>query len=145
MSQRKTMTAPLLPPADPTWSAEDWRERYDKRLWAAEQVAGMSRGDAEREAYTSCIAEFLNANPPSPSADDRCAWCEKVETAGTPLRPYGSEPGTWLHEDCWDSWYRGRRAEAADSLARMGVIDRQRRNISAPLGCLPNGITEGNT
>jgi hypothetical protein len=126
--QRKKASAELLPPADSTWSADDWRRRYEARVRAAEDVAGMSRVDADHEAFRSCIAEFLNANP-SPSTDDRCAWCEKVETAGTPLLPYGTEPGThaWLHAECWEAWYRDRCAEAVKSLANMGVIERQWR------------------
>jgi len=60
------------------------------------------------------LVEWLDQHL-SPSPSGRCAYCDQIETPDAVVVPIGTIPGThtWLHPECWQSWYASRRREAA--------------------------------
>jgi hypothetical protein len=103
------------------WHAEDWRARFDERAGFLEHDDGLSRVEAEVQAFECCIVEWLNRNP-SFSLAGRCAWCGKPETPSAMVLPFGAgEHHVWLHAECWSAWYQRRREEAVLALRRMGI------------------------
>ena len=48
-------------------------------------------------------------------------WCGQTEANGAVVVPYGTEPGTRLHTECWPAWQEVRRSQAMQALMRMGV------------------------
>jgi hypothetical protein len=104
-----------------TWSAEDWRAHFDERAGFLEHDGGLSRVDAEVQAFERCTIEWLNANPSSSPAGC-CAWCSKPETPSAMVLPFGTgEHHAWLHAECWAAWHQRRREEAVLALSEMGV------------------------
>ena len=104
------------------WGAEDWQARFDERAGFLEHDDGLSRAEAEVQAFECCIVEWLNRNP-SFSLARRCAWCGKPETPSAVVVPFGTELGThaWLHAGCWPAWHQRRRGDAVLALRGMGI------------------------
>jgi hypothetical protein len=103
------------------WGAEDWRARFDERAGFAEHDGGVTRVEAEVQAFECCIVEWLNRNPSS-SAEGRCTWCGEPETPSAVVVPFGGgEQHEWLHAECWPAWHQSRRVEAAAALRAMGI------------------------
>jgi hypothetical protein len=104
------------------WDAKDWRARFGERAGFLEHDGGLSRFEAELQAFESCVIEWLNANPRSSPAG-RCLWCGKLETPNAIVLPFGiGEHHAWLHAECWFAWHQSRREEAAIALRRMGMV-----------------------
>ena len=122
LSRYKAEIIGLLRSGHDGWSAEDWRLFFDERAAVAEFDGGLSRTDAEAQAFACCIVEWLNRNP-SPSVPGRCAWCGHAESYDAVVLPYGMEPGshTWLHAECWSAWHGKRKVEAAAMLKAMEI------------------------
>jgi hypothetical protein len=120
-----------LQPADPNWTAEDWRRRFEERANLAVHQHGMPPAAAERLAFERCVVEWLNVNP-NPSLPGQCTWCGKPETVNAAVVPCGTEPGThvWLHLECWSAWDYARKASAMTALKAMG-LSRESTAISA--------------
>ena len=59
----------LLWPGTELWSAEDGRLFFDERAAIAVSHGGLSRLDAEVQAFTRCVVEWLNHNPVTSSPD----------------------------------------------------------------------------
>ena len=112
----------LLTAPEGDWTAEDWRVCYDERAGINESDGGLPRPGAEAHAFECCLVEWLNRHPQH-SDPGRCAWCEKPETAGAVVVPFGTETygHTWLHHDCWKEWSEYRRRQAAKALAQLGI------------------------
>ena len=76
----------LLQPGRDGWSAEDWQVYFDERAGIAEFDGGLSRAEAEAQAFECCVAEWLNRNPVC-SSPGRCLECggreEKLGQAAT--------------------------------------------------------------
>ena len=68
LSHHKRGIVVLLRP-DRSWTAEDWRALYDERAGIAEFDGGLSRREAEAQAFDSCVIEWLNRN-----RDHSLAW-----------------------------------------------------------------------
>jgi hypothetical protein len=102
------------------WNAEDWQAYFDERAGMAEYDGGVSRRAAERLAFENCISLWLDGNP-EPSSPDCCALCGGVQTAGRVVIPYGMQHHTWLHPECWATWYQRRRRQAEAALADLGL------------------------
>jgi len=130
LSRHKAEIVRILHPAKDGWSAEDWRLYFEERAAVAEFDGGLSRDEAEAQAFEGCIVEWLDRNP-APSAPGRCAWCGRSES---PVVPFGTEPGThtWLHAQCWTEWQKMRRSQAQNTLRRMGIGD-------SPDDCIVSG------
>lgn len=72
------------------------------------------------------MAEWLDQHPER-SCPDWCLVCGRPNEMSEPLLPVEIERAcpTWLHLDCWEGWYAGRRASAAAALAAMDISDRR--------------------
>ena len=105
------------------WTAADWRETYEERLALAMIDGEQAEPEARRIARESCVARWLDMHPAT-SEPDRCAWCGKTDTPGD-IVPFGTEPigHVWLHHRCWEPWCGHRRAQAAEALRCLGIID----------------------
>jgi hypothetical protein len=57
------------------------------------------------------VVEWLDQHP-APSPPGRCAWCGRPEARGAVVLPFGTEPPTWLHTECWPAWHQERMAAA---------------------------------
>jgi hypothetical protein len=122
LRQHKAEVVAMLRSGRDGWSAEDWLLFFEERAAIAEIDGGSLRTEAEAQALTCCIVEWLNRNP-TPSAPGRCAWCGQAESRDAVVLPYGTEPAThiWLHPECWAAWQDTRRSQAREALARMGI------------------------
>jgi hypothetical protein len=122
LARNKPAILALLRSGQHGWTAEDWRARFDERAGFLEHDGGLLRLEAEVQAFDCCVVEWLNQHP-APSAPGRCAWCDRPESPGAVVVPFGTEPGThaWLHAGCWPAWYQGRREEADLALRGMGI------------------------
>jgi hypothetical protein len=130
LSRHEAEIVALLRPGRDGWSAEDWL--FDERTGVAEFDGGMSRAEAETQAFACCVVEWLNPNPVR-SQTGRCLGCGDRGYAHDPLPPYGVEPTghAWLHWRCWPVWHNARRGWAIVSLAAMGIY--QKRGLCAVL------------
>ncbi len=130
--------------------AQDWQAYFDERAGIAEHHGGLSRGDAERQAFECCVMEWLWRNPPPASGPERCAHCgQPLGDFGRDGLPYLTGDGghTWLHSGCHGDWTAQRRAEAVAALAilalpaipaRSELPAPIRRPTSAPAGRGPH-------
>ena len=108
----------LLQPGRDGWSAEDWQVYFDERAGIAEFDGGLSRAEAEAQAFECCVAEWLNRNPVC-SSPGRCLECGGREEKWDKLLPYGAEPTghAWLHPRCWERWHANLKAKAIGILS----------------------------
>ena len=122
LSRHKGAIIALLRVGPDGWSAEDWHVLFDEWAGIAEFDGGLTRADAESQAFAACIVEWLNRNP-ARSPSGRCLGCGGQNHAQDPLLPYGIEPfaHVWLHSRCWPPWYASRKAEAVAALSAMGI------------------------
>ena len=60
LSCNKAGIVALLRPGDDGWSAEDWQLFFDERAGIAEFDGGLSRVEAEAQAFACCITEWMN-------------------------------------------------------------------------------------
>jgi hypothetical protein len=112
---------PCAPGDRADWTAEDWRARFDERAAFLEHDGGLTRVEAEVQAFECCIVEWLNQHP-APSAPGRCAQCGRPESPSAMVLPFGAgEHHVWLHAECWPAWHQSRRVEAAMALRTMGI------------------------
>ena len=120
LSRHKAEIVRILHPAKDGWSAEDWRLYFEERAAVAEFDGGLSRDEAEAQAFEGCIVDWLNWNP-APSAPGHCALCGGDES-DVPAVPFGTrETHTWPHRQCWTDWQKMRRSQAMEALNRMGI------------------------
>ena len=122
LSRSKAEIVTLLRPGPDGWSAEDWQVLFDERAGIVEFDSGLSRPQADVQAFDCCIVDWLNRNPERSPAG-RCLACGDREHAHNPLLPYGAEPSghAWLHSRCWSAWYEARQAKAVSALTAMGI------------------------
>jgi hypothetical protein len=121
LSRRKAEIVRILHPAKDGWSAEDWRLYFEERAAIAEFDGGLPRAKAEAQAFECCVVKWLDLNP-TPSARGHCAWCGQSESHDAVV-PFGTEPGTHLHRECWSEWHKMHRSQAKEALTRMGIGD----------------------
>jgi len=122
LSENKAGIVALLRPGDDGWNAEDWQVYFDERAGIAEFDGGLSRAEAEVQAYACCVTEWMNRNPQT-SPPGRCLACHVGDSTNDPLLPFGTNTygHTWLHSRCWDGWFKSRQKEAASALMAMGL------------------------
>ena len=65
---------------------------------------------------------MLGRNIPRIPHIPRCAWCGQSESHDAVV-PFGTEPGTHLHRECWSEWHKMHRSQAKEALTRMGIGD----------------------
>ena len=67
LQRQKSEIIALLVATVDGWSREDWLAIYDERAGIVEYDGGVSRSEAEAQAYECCVSEWMNRNPsPSP-------------------------------------------------------------------------------
>ncbi len=104
--------------------AEDWQAHFNERAGIAEHDGGLSRTDAEQQAFECCVVEWLWRNPPPTRGPMWCANCgEPLGEIGRDGLPYLTGDGghVWLHSGCHGDWTARRRAEAVTALAILGL------------------------
>ena len=69
LARHKLSILALLRPSQDGWTAEDWQARFDERAGFLEHDDGLSRAEAEVQAFECCIVEWLNQHPAPPSRD----------------------------------------------------------------------------
>jgi hypothetical protein len=108
--------------------AHEWREYFDERAGVAEYDGGMSRAEAERQAFEVCVVKWMSFNPPAHYDLGTCPNCylpAVPETASLPvLIPRGGH--IWIHANCLESWQAGRRQEAIRCLKTMLFIGEEK-------------------
>jgi hypothetical protein len=77
LSCNKAGVIALLRASNVGWSAEDRRAFVDERAGIAEFDGGLSRAEAEAQAFVCCLDEWLNHHP-VPSPPGRCLACGGV-------------------------------------------------------------------
>jgi hypothetical protein len=123
LSRNKGGVIALLRASNDSWSAEDWRAFFDERAAIAEADGGLSRAEAEAQAFACCVDEWLNHHP-VPSPPGRCLGCGGGEQAHDALVPHGIEPTghAWLHSRCATDWHAAQESEARAALAKLGIM-----------------------
>ncbi len=104
--------------------AHYWQAYFDERAGIAEHDGGLSRIDAEWQAFECCVVEWQWRNPPPASGPERCAHCgQPLGESGRDGLPFLTGDGghTWLHSGCHTGWTAERRAEAVAALATLGL------------------------
>ncbi len=104
--------------------AEDWWAFFDERVGIAEHDGGLSRADAERQAFECTLSEWLRQHPPPASGPAWCTHCgEPLGEPGCDGLPYLTGDGghVWMHGRCHAPWMKRRRGEAEAALASLGV------------------------
>ena len=86
-------------------------------------MRGLSRLDAEADAFGHVVIDYLNET--HPKTDPRvCAHCRGPDLPLTPTLPFGvGDRHAWLHQRCRDRWAERRRVEAVATLAGMGIAE----------------------
>jgi hypothetical protein len=117
LTRHKREIVALLRPDPDGWTA-DWQVYFDERSGIAEFDGGLTRADAETQAFQCCVVEWLNRNPVS-SPPGRCLGCGGRENTTDRLLPYGTEQTghAWLHSRCWEAWHANRKAKAVAILS----------------------------
>jgi hypothetical protein len=102
---------------------ERWQRLLAEKIETIVKVRGLTRLDAEREAFRHVVVEFANAT--HPDTDPRvCALCNKPSLPLTPTLPYGvGERHAWLHQHCHQQWSARRQYEVVATLAGMGIVE----------------------
>jgi len=123
LARRKPAIIGLLRSEQDGWAPDDWLAFFDERAGIAEFDGGMSRPEAEAQAFACCVVEWLSRHPARSSAG-RCLGCGQAERADDPLLPFGTDSGgqAWLHSHCWQAWRLRREAESVAALAVMGIM-----------------------
>jgi hypothetical protein len=63
LSRHKAGIVALLRPGPDGWSAEDWHVLFEEQAGIAEFEGGLTRAEAETQAFLRCLIEWLNRNP----------------------------------------------------------------------------------
>jgi hypothetical protein len=123
LARHRTCILTLLRPGSDGWSGEDWREFFEERAGIAEFDGGLARDEAEAQAFSCCVGEWLHRNP-ARSPPGRCDQCGQSTGMLLPYLTGNSmnDPGhTWLHQDCSRAWHQAYRAKAVAALVAMGL------------------------
>jgi hypothetical protein len=117
------------------WTGEDWQAFFEERAAIAEFDGGLSRTQAEAQAFECCVVEWLSRNP-GRSTPGRCLSCGSGERLNDPLLPFAAKitGAAWLHSLCWEAWSEKRRAEAIRSLSAVGIVESQGQTDRADRG-----------
>jgi hypothetical protein len=63
LSRHKANIVAMLQPGGDGWSAEDWQVFFDERAGIIEFDGGVSRPEAEAQAFECCFVEWLHHLP----------------------------------------------------------------------------------
>lgn len=93
------------------WSAIDWQAYFDERAAIAEYDGGLSRADAEAQAFECCISRWLADHPQTQPDATICPHCGKPNGAIGRVT-IATANGIWLHGTCHAEWLKRRRQQA---------------------------------
>jgi hypothetical protein len=113
----------LLRQGEISWSGDDWRGFFEERAAISEFDHGLSRADAEKNAFNHCVHEWLRQNPIS-SASGMCHQCLQPKGLIQPYFTGGdvhNPAHVWLHPNCANRWHEARRGSAIASLEALGL------------------------
>jgi hypothetical protein len=118
IARNKKGIVDLLHTAHEGLSRKEWQELFDERAAIGEFEGGLPREQAESEALSCCMSEWLDRNPVR-SIPGCCIHCGQ---SGGTLRRYlirrcAKESGNaLLHPGCVQPWDQERRAKAVQAL-----------------------------
>ena len=113
----------LLRTHESRWSADEWHDYFAERAAISEFDHGLSRADAEKNAFNHCVHEWLRQNPIS-SAPGICHQCLQPKGLIQPYFTGGdvhNPAHVWLHPNCANRWHEARRGSAIASLEALGL------------------------
>jgi len=110
--------------ARPGWSVADWRAFFDERAGIAEHDGGLDRPQAERQAFTDCVRQFLRRHAPGYRPDVKCLHCGDmvIKAEAWPL-VCPDNLARWVHHTCFDDFQLLRVRDAVLCLDRLGIAD----------------------
>ncbi len=123
LRQYKPAILRLLKTLESKWSIDEWHDYFAERAAISEFDHGLTRIDAEKNAFNHCVHEWLQQKPIS-SAPGTCHQC--LQPNGV-IQPYflGGDAHTpshvWLHPNCANQWHEARRVSAIASLEALGL------------------------
>jgi len=123
LREYKTALLHLLRSEKSGWSADEWGDYFAERAAISEFDHGLSRTNAETNAFDLCVQEWLRQHPIS-SATGICDQCHQPTGL---TQPYFKVCGIhnpangWLHQQCAVQWHQARRDLAAAALNTLGV------------------------
>jgi hypothetical protein len=97
LRKHKTAIVELLRPRADGWSAEDWQAYFNEHAAIAEFHGGLPRPQAEAQAFSECVTEWLN----------------RARAIGVEAHPPELQPCP----KCWLAWQK----QAAAAIGAMGV------------------------
>ncbi len=123
LAQNKCAILAQLRQGNDGWSGEDWQDFFEERAGIAEFAGGLPRDQAEAQAFSCCVGEWLHRNP-ARSPPGICAACGLgrgwLQPYVTDLDP--SNVGhTWLHQKCSKDWHDQRRQLAIMFLKSLNI------------------------
>ena len=104
------------------WSAQDWRIYYEERAGILEYDGQLTRAEAERVAYSTTLAIWMDAHRP-PSADmNDCAWCHRVNQRAVLVACLARSGGHYAaHDTCLPKLLESMRERGIAALATFGI------------------------
>jgi hypothetical protein len=125
LRRRKGEVIAYLGRGGDAWGTDEWRQWIAERAAILEHDGGLSRPEADGQAFQHAIVERLNRHP-AMTDPHVCAGCdEPINEGGTDWRPLAD--GATVHYGgayglrCWERHGAKRRAEAEAALAGLGV------------------------
>ncbi|MBK8158770.1 MAG: hypothetical protein IPK59_08430 [Rhodospirillaceae bacterium] len=104
------------------WSAEDWCGFYHERAAILECDNNLPRVEAERVAYGTTLAKWMDAHRPPTDRQDQCAHC-RGDRPGAVLIPCLSASGGHygVHDKCLPDLLEGMRQRGIAALSAYGL------------------------
>lgn len=105
------------------WSANEWRDYFAERAAISEFDHGLSRTNAEKNAFDLCVQEWLRQNPIY-SAPGLCNQCQQPTGLIQPYFTVSSihhPASVWFHQQCMVQWHEARRDLATTALNALGL------------------------
>jgi hypothetical protein len=100
--------------------SDRWKWRRAETIETIMHLRGLTRPDAEHEAFTHVLIEYLNETHPDTNPT-RCAHYGGPETQDATLLPIGwGDRHAWLHHRCWAPWSECRRRRLSQPWRQSG-------------------------
>lgn len=106
-------------------SRSDWQELFDERAGIAEFEGGLLREQAEVQAFSCCVDEWLDRNPVR-SPTGCCVYCgQSLSRLGEYIWANSARDPSevWLHHECSVVWHRDRKQKAVEALTALFARD----------------------
>jgi hypothetical protein len=122
VNQGQQPQQPRKCPPSLNWSAEDWCGFYHERAAILECDNNLPRVEAERVAYGTTLAKWMDAHRPPTDRQDQCAHC-RSDRPGAVLIPCLSASGGHygVHDKCLPDLLEGMRQRGIAALSAYGL------------------------